>query len=206
MNLIIGAVLGIVIAYVFLMLGLSANKPNLIAIGGGSGSIPVPGRDIMLSHIRIENRPTFFGMRFNRDPAEIDSARLYDPKTNKLVGKQLLFKQEGPIELGPKCTIRAGANVALYVFAKERSQNEYFQYSASNLHSDIEEPPCRYTDEKRDFSVDLFDSIGRRYRFAFTVGIGNQSVKITFKMTWRNRWERIREGFKLIASAFKFQK
>jgi hypothetical protein len=60
---ILGLVLTPVVAFFFFWLGLSQRKPKLLGSGSGSGTIQIPGRDVMASSVSFRNEPTFLGIR-----------------------------------------------------------------------------------------------------------------------------------------------
>jgi hypothetical protein len=194
--------LGPVIALVFFLLGLTAKKPRLIAAGSGGGTISVPGKDVMASNVSIRNDPTYLGFRIPREAANITEARLYNPALREFVGPVLRWRVEGKTELSQTASIQAGALGNLYLFAKERYAEDYFIYSANSLNSDPHRPLVRYNDPKKDFAVVLFDDIGRKYRFNLIIRNADQSINITFKITFGGRVRMVREAFALFIRAF----
>jgi hypothetical protein len=161
---IVAIFLGVVVALVFFILGLRAQRPKLISAGGGSGQIQVPGKDVMASSIQVNNQPSFWGMRIPRETAKIDHARIYDPSLKEYVGPVLKWREGGSNQLEQRISIEAGKSAHLYVFAKERFSDEYFIYQSTALNADLVEPFNRYREAKKDFSVHVFDEIGRIYR------------------------------------------
>jgi hypothetical protein len=199
---ILGIVLSVVLALVFFILGIRVRRPKLVGAGAGSGQIQVPGKDVMASSIQIDNRPSFWGMRIRRETAKIQSARINDPSLREYVGPTLRRRQGGSNELEQQISIEAGKSAHLYLFAKERHSDAYFIYHSTALNADLIPPLIKYTEANRDFSVVLFDEIGRTYRFNITVRNRDQSVGIQLKLTWHARWEMIREAFRLLRGAF----
>lgn len=70
--MILGALLGAIVALVFLILGLTAKRPKLVGVGAGSGTIRVPSRDVMASNVSIRNDPTLLGIRIPREAANLE--------------------------------------------------------------------------------------------------------------------------------------
>ena len=199
---IIAILLTIFVALVFFVLGLRRGRPNLVAGGSGSSTIGAPNQDVMGSYVNVRNQPTFFGIKVNRGSAKIQTARLYDPKLKKFVGRVLMWRKEGSNELERECTIDAGTRKTLWVFAKERHSDEFFIYSGKCLTSEYDKPVAIYKDRKKDFSIHLNDVIGHKYRFDITAHHKDQSVSISHKITWRARWRKIREAFGSLRRAF----
>jgi len=199
---VIAFVPAVVLALVSFILGIRVRMPRIIGAGGGSGQIQVPGKDVMASSLQFYNQPNFWGMRIPREPAKIQSARIYDPSLKEYVGPVLRWRRDGTSQLEQRTSIEAGKSAHLYVFAKERFSDEYFIYDSTALDADLAGPLPKYTEAKKDFSVVLFDEIGRKYRFAITVRNTDQSVGVGFKLTWHARWEMIREAFRLLWRAF----
>lgn len=192
---IIGILFGIIIALIFFILGLRVGKPKLIAQGSGSGGVRIPDRDVMATSLHVSNMPTFWGMKVNRGAAQINSARLYDPALKEYVGPVLLWKQDGSQELSTQCTIEAGKQGLLYVFAKDRHAKEYFIPSGKSLNSELHRPAVTWSDQKKDFSVHLFDVIGHVYKFDIVVRNSDQSVGVGYKMTMHTRLQLIKNAF-----------
>jgi hypothetical protein len=195
----------VVVASVFFILGIRVKRPKIIGGGGGSGQIQVPGKDVMASSLQFYNQPSLWGMRIPRETAKIESARIYDPSLKEYVGPVLRWRKDGTDQLEQQTSIEAGKSAHLYVFAKERFSDEYFIYASTALNADLASPLPKYTEAKKDFSVVLFDEIGRKYQFDITVRNTDQSVSVVFKLTWRARWEMIREAFRLLWRAFSFR-
>jgi hypothetical protein len=195
----------VVVASVFFILGIRTQRPKLIGGGSGSGTVHVPGKDVMASSLQFNNQPSFLGMKLPREPAKIQSARIYDPSLKEYVGPVLRWRKDGTDQLEQQTSIEAGKSAHLYVFAKERFSDEYFIYASTALNADLASPLPKYTEAKKDFSVVLFDEIGRKYQFDITVRNTDQSVSVVFKLTWRARWEMIREAFRLLWRAFSFR-
>ena len=86
----VGILYTIFIAAVFFVLGFRASRPKLIYTGGGHGQIRVPNRDVMATSLRFTNAPSFLGMKINRGPARIKSARIYDPDMEQYAGPPLM--------------------------------------------------------------------------------------------------------------------
>lgn len=197
LNLIAIAVTPLV-ALVFFLLGLTAKRPKLIGGGSGSGTVRVPGKDVMASHIDIRNQPTVLGIKIPRETAKIASARIYDPTLKEYVGPVLKWHINGSTELSQTICINPGKSAKLYLFAKERHADEYFVYNSNALDAELQEPLIKYKDPKKDFTVVLVDEIGRKYRFSVFARHSDQSVGIGFKVTWHARLAMIREAFGLL--------
>jgi hypothetical protein len=201
----LGILFTIVVAVIFFIWGLTVKKPKLVSTGAGSGGISVPNKDIMASNIVVYNKPSLFGIKIDREPARITSARIYDPALQEFVGPSLMWGKNGSQELEREHTIESGRQGNLYLFAKERHSEEYFVFSAVSLNTEISRPTTKYKDNKKDFSVVLRDTIGRKYRFDIAVRNGDQSVSVSFKITWHARLNMLREGFGLLIAAFRFK-
>ena len=202
---ILGLILAPVISFFFFWLGLSQRKPKLVGSGGGSGSIQIPGRDVMVSNITIRNEPTFLGMRIPRDPAQIESARLYEPETREYVGPVLMWREDGTNNYVSRISIDSGKQANLYVFAKDRYSPDYFVFAGSSARAPLPERLTILPRDKRNYEVHLVDSISRRYRFRITVRNTDQSVNIGFKLTMANRLQMISRGLRMIRAAFRIR-
>jgi len=192
----------LVVALISFYLGISRKKPKLIGTGSGSGSIRIPGKDVMASSITIRNDPTFWGMRISRDLAKIDSARLYDYELKEYVGPSLNWKVDGSNDLAGQVTIESGKQASLYVFAKERHNQDFFVFSLPSLDAELPKYLTTYDNLKRDFSIHLFDRIGRKYKFNITVRNSDISVSIGFKLTFHSRFQMISQAYRLLLRAF----
>lgn len=163
----------------------------------------MPGRDVMASSISIVNEPTFLGMRAPRDTAEIDSARLFDMDAKEYVGPVLMWVDEGSRTLVTRRSIASGKQATLYVAGKDRWSPDYFVFSGTSLNTALPERLTILPNDKRDYEIHLYDSIGRRYRIGITLKNSDQSVNIGFKITFGHRLRMISRGFSTIAAAFK---
>ena len=203
---IIGILFTIIVALIFFVFGLRVGKPKLLAQGSGSGTVRIPDRDVMATSLSISNMPTFWGIRVNRGTAQIESARLYDPTLKEYVGPVLLWAAEGTQgqELVQKCTIEAGKQGRLYVFAKDRHADEYFIPSGTSLTSELNRSTVVFKEQIKDFSVHLFDVIGHKYKFDIIVRNSDQSVWVGYKMTMHTRLRLIKDAFSSLRRAFSF--
>ncbi len=199
---IIGVLFTIIVALIFFILGLRVEKPKLVAQGSGSGTVRIPNRDVMATSLNVSNLPTFWGMKVNRGTAEINSARLYDPSLREYVGPVLLWQENGSQELNAKCTIEPGTQGRLYVFAKDRHEKEYFIPSGKSLDAELNRPTNTWADQRKDFSVHLFDSIGRVYKFDIIARNSDQSVSVGYKMTMHTRVQLVKSAFGDLRRAF----
>lgn len=200
------AVLGIaaspVVALISFFVGLTVRRPKLVSSGGGSGTIQVPDKDIMASSVTIRNEPTFLGIKVPREAADIDHARLYDPELKEYVGPVLRWQQEGTRELARQTTIAAGGTASLYVFGKERYSEKFFIFNLAATNASLPQQLFTYSAKRKDYSLILFDSIQRTYKFNIRVRNTPQSVAINFKITWRSRWEMIKDAARSLRRAF----
>lgn len=203
---ILGLILTVLVAVFFFWLGLSQRKPKLIGSGGGSGTIQIPGRDVMATSISIRNEPTFLGMRTPRDTAQIESSRLYDPELKEYVGPVLVWREEGTDTCVSRVAIESGKQANLYVFGKDRWSPDFFIFSGTALNAPLPERPTVLPRDKRDYEIHLVDTIGRQYKFRITVRNGDQSVSASFKLTMHQRLEMISRGFRMIRSAFRIRR
>ncbi len=162
----------------------------------------MPGKDIKASNITVQNRPTFWGIKIPRETAKIASARLYDPALREFVGPVLKWRIDGSNDLSHTISIDPGKTANLYVFAKERHAEEFFVYHSNSLDAELQDPIIKYRDPKKDFSIVLYDEIGRKYRFDVIVRNSDQSVGINFKLTLHARFQMIKEAFALLIRAF----
>jgi hypothetical protein len=176
---ILGLILTPLVAVFFFWLGLSQRKPKLIGSGGGSGTIQVPGRDVMATSVSIRNEPTFFGMRAPRDTAQIESARLYDPDLKEYLGPVLVWKEEGTNNCVSRVAIESGKQVNLYLFGKDRRSQDFFVFSGTALNVPLPERPTVLPRDKRDYEIHLVDTISRRYIFRITVRNADQPVQVS---------------------------
>lgn len=197
--------IGLLTAIGFFLLGLTAKRPKLIGGGGGSSSVRVPDKDVMATHISVRNQPTYWGIKIHREAANITSARLFDPDLKEVVGPALKWQIAGTTGLSPTTKIDSGKVANLYVFGKERHADEYFVYDASALDSALSTYLTRYREPKKHFSIIVYDDIGRKHRFDVAVRNSNQSVSISFKITFRTRLAMIGEGMGLIIRAFSLR-
>lgn len=199
---IIGILFTIFIALIFFVIGLRVGKPKLMAQGSSSGMTGIPNKDVMVTSLSISNLPTFWGMRMNRGPAQLESARLYDPSLKEYVGPILLWVVEGTQELSQKCTIQAGKQGQLCVFAKERYTKDYFIPTGKSLTCELNRPTVTFDELKKDFSVHLRDVIGHEYKFDIIVRNNDQSIGVGYKMTMHTRLRHIKNAFISLRRAF----
>jgi hypothetical protein len=87
-------------------------------------------------------------------------------------------------------------NGRLFLFAKDRHDESYFVYYSTTLDAPPESSSEKYRDRKRLFTLTLFDVNGRKYEFPLDVRNHDQSVKLHFKFTLRDRWEALKAVFR----------
>ena len=139
----------------------------------------------------------------NRGTANIRSARLYDPDAKTFVGQTLRWSKERSLELEKECTLEPGSNKSLYVFASEKGSGEYFPYASKSLDSEPYDPQVFYRDINKEFSIELTDTIGHKYRFDFTVSYkATTGVSMRPNVTWRHRRYYLRQSFEYFVKAF----
>jgi hypothetical protein len=198
---IIGILLSVIGVLISIIVGLKRSLPKLIGTGTSSSSMKIQDKDLMVSSITIRNKPTFLGKKVSRGPAKIRSARLYDPKLKELVGPSLLWRGDKPNEYEIECTIEPGASKQLHVLAKERYAEGFFQYTKSYQNVEWPSPSAIYRERRRAFSVHLYDSIGRQYKFNIIARNSDQSVHLAYKKTMHMRCEMIRDAFRSLRRA-----
>lgn len=198
---IIGILLSLIGVLISIIVGLKRSLPKLVGTGTSSTSMKVKDKDLMVSSITIWNKPTFLGMKVSRGPAKIKSARLYDPEFKELVGPSLLWKGDKPNEYAIECTIEPGASKQLHVLAKERYEEGFFQYTKPYQNVEWPSPSAIYRERKRHFSIRLYDSIGRQYKFGIIARNSDQSVHLSYKKTMHMRCEMIRDAFRSLRRA-----
>lgn len=192
---VIEIIAAIALSVVTFWIGYAAKRPRLENHGGGTGSISIPNRDIMATSVYIYNHPSFFGLKVRREPATITSARIYDPELKEYVGPVLRWAKDGSDELEQEVIINTGKQRRLYLFAKERYDNKFFIFSAEKLNTDLPRQTDKYTDKKKEFTLVLFDDIGKKYKFNLIVRNTDQSVNAGAKLTQlRVRGHYLREA------------
>lgn len=187
---IVGLLTSFVTFFLGIWVGHRAHVPNLRLGGSGSYSNPVNSRDLVLTNIQVYNDPGFFRMRVNRESARIVSARLYDPELDEFVDQGLLWRADGSENLANRTTIESGTSQNLYLFAKDRYDNEFFTYHALGLKSEPSRPSSRYSEKKKQFGLFLADANGRHYRFSLVVRNSAQAVNVHSTTRWWTRLQR----------------
>jgi hypothetical protein len=201
----LGILLTPLVAVIFFLLGLRVQRPKLIGAGTGSGTMPVPARNVHAAHVAFRNHPTFLGIKVRKEDATIVLARLYDPDLKMHVGGVLRWPQSGSPNLVQGTTIRAGKSETLYVFGKELGTDSYFIFSSNSLDSPLPTNLVRYKEAKKDFSIELSDELERKYRFDISVNHAEQ-VSIRFKLTLIARIEYLQEAFEMLRRALSLRR
>jgi hypothetical protein len=200
---VIGVAYTVVVAFVFFMLGLGANRPNLIQSGSGGSRQRIQDKDVWITSVSIYNDPDFLGVKINRESAIITSAMLYDHLLSEHVPCSLVWSASAPHE--HQITIETGKTKTLYLFGKEITSEEYFIYNPTIHNPDRIHDLVTFKDARRDFSLVLRDHIGREYRFDFTARNSKQKISTMWRLTWRSRWESLLEAFGALRSAFRLR-
>lgn len=201
----IGITFGAVIAFIFFILGLYIrSRPKLIYTGGGCFTVRVDDQDVMVSHLRITNKPTFWGMKVLRAPAKIDNVRLYDPILKIFVGTCLLWSAEDSRELTRKITIESGDKASLNVVAKDRFSDEYFIPQGKNLDIKLDKPANTFNDHNKEYSIHITEVTGVITKFDIIVSNqkGSQSVGLRCKKTIYDRLQHIKKALRKLRYAF----
>lgn len=198
----------IVIRVLFLLVGIGggfllayfARRPRLKLEGHGSGSHSVEGRGLMITDANIYNDPSFFGLKLNREPAEIISALIFDPELKTYVGPSLVWQKGGSgaggKDLEPEHTISSGMAGRLFLFVKNPFDESFSVYHSATLDTEPASSWPKYKDLQKVFTLMLVDKNRRKYRFKLDARNGEQSVSLFFKKTLRDRWDTLLEVFR----------
>jgi len=154
----------------------------------------------MITDAYVYNDPSFFGLKVNREPAQITNALIFDPELKVFVGPSLVWQKgdpkDGLKELEPEHTIGSGLMGRFFLFAKEPSDESFFIYRANALDAAPETSWPKYKHLQKVFTLKLFDVNRREYRFKLDARNGDQGVSLNFKKTLRDRWQALLEVFR----------
>ncbi|KQV99948.1 hypothetical protein [Rhizobacter sp. Root1221] len=176
-------------------LGYSAKRPKLELGGIGSGGFDVAGKDVMATSFTIHNRPSFFGLPFNRDAATIVEARVYDPDLKEYVGPGLMWlAAEGP-EMVRERTIASGRQATVMVLAKERHAEDFFVFASDRRSAELPRQLKKFKEARKDLELRLIDVNRHRYNYRFTARNDDQSVGVMRKgLRLGTRWNLLRRA------------
>lgn len=178
-------------------LGLRSRVPKVRMNGGGSRS----NQEVTTASIGITNDPGFFGLKIDRLPVTIVSATLIHEKTKLSYAMRDGWQEPGTGKLVNRITLSPGEHSMLYVFTQATGSKAYSVYN-STVSNPVGTEPDTF-EPQQYFTLVLYDSIGRRYRFRFFVLRHNHSIEISPAITWADRGRLLKDSFSMICQAFR---
>jgi len=190
--LVVGAVLGSLISVGY---GIRAQRPRLLVSGGGGGG----NQDRQRWNIAISNRPSFFGVNLDGEPARDLTAWIRLNET----GSPLYMLYWDGVTGEQQATIEAGQQRPLNLFHWRKSEPGYVVVDAAG------DPVARFESRNLAFVLRLSDRLGRMTEFQLRVEFDGSHLKQTPRLTivapvtTADRIGRIRVGLRFIKSAFR---
>jgi hypothetical protein len=191
-----GAVVGIVVTFFGNWYNFKAQRPRLIASGGGSGGNDQEQRWT----ITISNRPAFLGQNVDGESARDVSVLIRPEDSGSEEFYSILWDSQPPER---RATIEPGQDRSLTLFRWNKHSEGYF------IVDDSGEPVARFQGHELRFLLRLNDRLGRTTDFPFTVKFDDTHLKqrprlqIVHPLTFSMRLFRAKNGLRQISSAFR---
>lgn len=199
-NTLVGVVISIIVSVLMFVLGIKTTAPKLIIGGGGSGSGGSPD-SVHHTNIGIMNDPRFFGMRLDRQAANIVQAFLIDKKTKANYPLPNNWQVNGVSNTSREASIDVGKQKNLNLFVQVINSKEYYVCGESAL--EITKNSQSFSDDQKEFTLVIRDSVGREYRFDIVVINRGQNIQVRSAITFAQRLYMVNQAFSLIFRAIK---